>query len=135
MSFAAPVPPKDASCTSCGDQKNPTQVCPLRVPAGVAFTDYYGKCHRTASIVNMLYANKVINSSYEMRQFMQGNADKVMELDRMNTMQRLAPCAPCMRPFTDNGTMTPERYVIRCSAVSCDRTEVNPSGIGDGRSY
>jgi hypothetical protein len=72
-------------------------------------------------------------SSYDSRMYLQHNAEKFMELERQKAVARLSPCAPCTRPLTDQGTMLPERYVVRCDAVSCVRTESNPAGLGDGR--
>ncbi len=123
-----------ASCNTCSE-KNPTQVCPLKQPAGYSFTDYRPRCAVNAELVGLLSQQNVINSSYEARMFLQQNAEKYMDMERSRTLDRMMPCAPCKRPFTDDGTMAPERYVVRCTPVSCERTEVNPSGIGDGRKY
>lgn len=123
-----------ANCTSCSD-KNPKTVCPVRQHPGHSFTDYRPRCAVNAELVAMLSGNNMINSSYESRMFLQQNAEKYMDLDRSRTMDRMFPCAPCKRPFTDNGTMESERYVVRCTPVSCERKEVNPNGVGDGRMY
>jgi hypothetical protein len=123
-----------ASCNTC-DTKNGKSNCPLKVPAGVAFTNYNGRCPANAELVGMLSQNGVINSSYEVRMFLQANGEKLMEFERTRALERLAPCAPCKRPFTEQSTMEPERYVVRCTPVSCERKEVNPNGIGDGRFF
>lgn len=123
-----------SSCSSCS-AKNPKETCPSRMSDGRAFTDYSPRCHANARLMDMVAKAKMIQSSFESRMFLQRNADKVMDMERARAIDNLAPCAPCKRPFTDNGTMAPERYVVRCNGVTCQRTEVNPGGIGDGRNY
>lgn len=102
---------------------------------GRAFTDYRPRCIVNAELMQALNKSKTIQSSYESRLFLQHNADQWIELERQRSLQNLVPCAPCKRPFSDPGTMLPERYVVRCDGVTCSRTEVNPMGLGDGRNY
>lgn len=105
------------------------EMCPTRMSDGRAFTDYRPRC-----IVNAeLLTSVAVKSSYESRMFLQNNADQFMEAERKKAMDRLIPCAPCKRSFDEAGTMLSERYVVRCDAVSCSRTEVDPNGVGDGR--
>lgn len=122
------------SCKSCSGN-NPTVMCPSRMSDGRAFTDYSPRCHANARLMNALESAKLMQSSYESRLYLQRNAQQVMDQERQRAVDTLIPCAPCKRPLTDSGTMEPERYVVRCDAVSCKRTEVNPHGIGDGRAY
>lgn len=123
-----------ASCSSCS-APNPTEMCPSRMSDGRAFTDYRPRCMVNAELYQMVSENNMVQSSYESRMYLQHNAQRVMERERAKAVERMIPCAPCKRPFTDPGTMEPERYVVRCDGVTCSRTEVNPAGIGDGRNY
>jgi hypothetical protein len=102
---------------------------------GRAFTDYRPRCLVNAELMQQVSQSKMVQSSYESRMYLQHNADAVMERERAKAVERLIPCAPCTRPFSDAGTMLPERYVVRCNNVTCERTEVNPAGVGDGRAY
>lgn len=122
------------SCSSCSTT-NPKVTCPSRMSDGRAFTDYNPRCYTNARVMDMVEKAKMAQSSYESRMYLQHNAEQVMENERKRAIDTLIPCAPCKRPFTDNGTMAPERYVVRCDAVSCQRKEVNSAGIGDGRNY
>jgi hypothetical protein len=122
------------SCTGCTGT-NPTVTCPSRMADGRAFTDYSPRCNANARLNELVSKAKMMQSSYESRMFLQHNAEKMMEMERARAIETLVPCAPCKRSTSDPGTMAPERYVVRCDAVSCQRTEVNPNGIGDGRNY
>lgn len=110
-------------------------MCPSRMSDGRAFTDYRPRCAVNAELMEMVSSSKMVGSSYESRLFLQANAEKLMEMNRGWATQTIAPCAPCTSPLNDAGTMLPERYVVRCDSVSCSRKEVNPAGLGDGRSY
>lgn len=123
-----------SSCSTCTGN-NPTVECPTRMSDARAFTDYRPRCIVNAELMQMVSNAKMVQSSYESRIYLQRNADDVMKYERQKAMERLIPCAPCKRPFTDQGTMEPERYVVRCNSSTCERTEVNPDGIGDGRAY
>lgn len=123
-----------ASCNSCSGTA-PTVMCPTRMNDGRAFTDYRPRCPIHSEMVQRVSAQGAPTSSYELRMYLQKNAEALMDRNRTEAVERLIPCAPCQRPFTDQGTMAPERYVVRCDPVSCTRTEVNPYGIGDGRQY
>jgi hypothetical protein len=123
-----------SSCKTC-DGNAPVVQCPTRMADGRAFTDYRPRCVVNAELMQALHQNKMVQSSYESRLFLQHNADQWIEQERSRALQNLIPCAPCKRPFSDPGTMLPERYVVRCDGVSCSRSEVNPLGVGDGRLY
>ena len=32
--------------------------------------------------------------------------------------------------FVRQGTMYPQQYIVRCDGVSCEKVEVNPTGLG-----
>lgn len=122
------------SCKGC-DTADPKVMCPSRMNDGRSFTDYRPRCMVNAELLGKLSQEKLIQSSYESRMFLQKNADALMEEERKKAVERLIPCAPCKRAFNDPGTMLPERFVVRCDAVTCTRTEVVPTGLGDGREY
>ena len=126
-----------SSCMNSCDSPalNSSSPCPLRMADGRAFTDYRPRCEANAELFREVLANKTIGSSYESRMFLQHNTDAIINNERNKAVQRLMPCAPCPRSLNDPGTMLGERYVVRCNGASCDRVEVNPNGIGDGRSY
>jgi hypothetical protein len=109
--------------------------CPSKMSDGRSFTDYRPRCSVNAELFDNVSQNNQIKSSYESRMFLQRNADTIIEANRNNAVFKLAPCAPCKRDFNDAGTMHPERYVVKCDATSCYRQEINPNGLGDGRSY
>ena len=120
-----------SSCTTCTSEGDIP--CPSRMADGRAFTDYRPRCAVNAELQQSVVGKS--GGAYESRMFLQRNADKWMDAERARATQRMAPCAPCKRPTSDPGTMLPERYVVRCDATSCKRVEVNPAGVGDGRTY
>lgn len=126
-----------ASCKSCdGTPQNPVASCPARMAdKGHSITDFRPRCLVQYELLNDLAKNKMVFSSYEARMYLQHNAEAIIDRQRMQMLEKMAPCAPCTRPFKDPGTMLPERYVVKCSGTSCIRTEVNPNGLGDGRQY
>ena len=110
--------------------------CPLKM-AYEMMTDMRPRCAVNAELTNMVasqYPGQPF-SAYEARRYLQANAIAIMEAERQKSVSALGECAPCRRPLSDSGTMLPEKYVVRCNGVSCARTEVNPAGLGDGRSY
>jgi hypothetical protein len=119
---------------SCCSANNKLQ-CPIKMSDGRAFTDYRPKCNINADLFEELTKNKIIQSSYESRFYLQNNSEKIIQNDYDKFLKNLAPCAPCTRNINEVGTMHPERYVVKCDGVSCVRTEVNANGLGDGRSY
>jgi len=123
------------SCKGCDLQADPKSACPSRMSDGRSFTDYRPRCVVNAELLKSLESKNMVQSSYESRMYLQKNAEKFMEEQRLKAIERLAPCAPCARPFTDPGTMLPERYMVKCDDVTCTRVEVNPDGVGDGRIY
>ena len=115
---------------SCCSSQEPFPHCPIRMSDGRSFTDYRPRCAINAELYNDLAMKKMVGSSYESRMFLQENADMIMERSRLTTLNNLTPCAPCTRPFSDSGTMLPQQYVVKCSATSCEKVEVNPNGLG-----
>ena len=117
------------SCTTCGDVK---KQCPARMNDGRTFTDYSGRYHSHMRLMNEVVSSGQVQSAYESRMYLQKNGDRLIAQDRERAIANMAPCAPCGRPANSAGTMLPERYVIKCDAVSCSRREVDPNGLGDG---
>lgn len=115
---------------SCCNQKEPLSHCPMKMSDGRSFTDYRPRCAVNAELLNDLAQKNLVKSSYESRMFLQQNADMIMERNRQSSINNLMPCAPCKRPFSDNGTMYPQRYIVKCSATNCEKIEVNPDGLG-----
>jgi hypothetical protein len=108
--------------------------CPNKMADGRSFTDYRPRCNINYDLMQDLTKNNIINSSYESRLYLQQNAEKIMELNRNNAINNLAPCAPCNKSGNDT-TMLPEKYIVKCDAITCKREEINPNGLGDGRNY
>jgi len=120
------------SCTSC-EAKNPLSECPNYMEDGRIFTDYRPRCAVNAELFNMVEQANMVHSSYEARMYLQQNANKIMEIEKNKAINRGAPCVPCNAATPS--TMLPERYIVRCNGVSCERHEVNQMGIGDGRDF
>ena len=118
-----------ASCSIKGD-KLP---CPAKMNDARSFTDYSPRCAINARLMSYVQQADKMTSSFDVRRYLQTHALEEMERQRLASIETLAPCAPCKGPTPS--TMAPERYVVRCDAVSCQRMEVNPAGIGDGRAY
>ena len=118
------------SCCSSTDGNQ----CPTKMSDGRLFTDYRPRCLVNNDLTKDLNKNQMPVSSYESRLYLQRNAEMIMEQHKKQAEANLI-CGPCTRPFTDPGTMLPEKYVVHCDTVSCSRKEVNPNGLGDGRNY
>lgn len=98
-------------------------------------TDFRPRCPVNAELMTLLGQEGMVKSSYEARMYLQRNADKFLEQERAKAVARLAPCAPCNKPFNQPGTMLPEQWVVRCNGVTCERVLNDPNGVGDGRQY
>ena len=123
------------ACNKGCDAPNPTVVCAARMSDGHAFTDYRSRCATNSQLMKQITDANMVAGSYESRMYLQQNAEKLMAQNFEWAQGQLMPCAPCQRPFNEDGTMLPERYQVRCNPTSCSRVEVNPNGIGDGRMY
>lgn len=112
---------------------NPTQTnsgCPIKMSDGRQFTDYRPRCAINANLMTDLDKNNIIKSSYDSRMYLQQNAEKIMEENKLHAQNNLMPCAPCNRPENLSGTMYPERYVVKCNPTYCEKIEVNKYGLG-----
>ena len=78
--------------------------CPIKMSDGRIFTDYRPRCAVNADLMTDLSNNSMIKSSYESRVFLQNNAEKIIEMNKMNATNNLAPCAPCSRPIDVSGS-------------------------------
>lgn len=127
-----------ASCSACtrpqGTSYEPKNfVC---MSDGRAFTDYrpryFAYASEMAAVTSSPQYYSTPYSSYESRMYMQQNATQIIEQNRVAAEKHVGTCK---RPLIDPGTIPPEQYVVRCNTVSCQRFEVSPGGIGDGRQY
>lgn len=127
-----------ASCQDCKrDSSAPVSAadgtCPMRMQDGRNFTDYHTRCGQ----LEQLRANNDIRSSYDLRMYMQRNAETLMQMNRMASIQA-NNCAPCYIN-NGNGTMLPEQSLVECDDKLC-RIVSNPrngaaDGLGQGRKY
>jgi hypothetical protein len=93
-------------------------------------TDYRPNC----VVNNLIRVNNGVLNSYEYRQFMIKNAEKMMELNREYTTMKNS-CGPCKQPW-NTGTMLPEQNMIICNNRSCNTDFANAhNGLGTGRDY
>lgn len=115
-----------APCTRTSDNKH--WDCPPRMADGRLFTDYRPRCD-----TNLQYRQQPMTGSYEYRQFLIANGEKLIGEQRSQAY-RGAYAGPCVQPF-DRGTVLPERDAFVCDAVTCRRVEGDPTGLGTGRQY
>ena len=87
---------------SFSSSKELTPHCPLKMSDGRAFTDYRPRCMVNSELLLDVYNNSMVRSSYESRMYLQENAEKLMERNRVTMIGNLNPCAPCTRPFAEN---------------------------------
>lgn len=92
---------------------------------GRAFTDYRPRC-----TVQFQMKNETSKNSFESRQFLMNNAEKLMQANEdivKNNYENLTKA---------NGTMLPEKHTVKCDSKTCNTNHnVYPNGIGTGRSY
>lgn len=98
---------------------------------GRLFTDYRPRCDLNY-VVEGLTADKPM-TSYAYRQYLIKNAGGIMN-DQRSSAYSLAQCGPCMTPY-DQGTMAPEKYIVKCDGQSCAVRLNDARGIGVGREY
>lgn len=112
------------NCVKCSE-KDPNvknNSCPVKMSDGRHFTDYRPRCIYNSQ-------NRSIGS-YELRQNMINNAEKMLE-EKRRTMHQ---CGPCVDPF-NIGTMLPEESIITCDENQCTVKMNDPNGVGQGRNY
>jgi hypothetical protein len=98
---------------------------------GRLFTDYRPRCDINY-VVEGLTADKPMNS-YTYKQYLINNASSIMTSQR-GTAYNLAACGPCMSPYNE-GTMVPEKYVMKCDGQTCSVQLKDARGVGIGRDY
>jgi hypothetical protein len=103
--------------------------CPPRMSDGRHFTDYRPSC----DVNNLISSNNNLISSYDYRQYLTQNADKLMDINRAYTVQ-MNSCGPCVQPY-DQGTMLPEQSKTTCDATVCKNSLNVLNGLGTGRTY
>jgi hypothetical protein len=112
---------------SCENNVNDNKFysCPARMSDGRAFTDYRPRC-----AINYESLPEPL-SSFDFRQYLIHNADKVMDATRYDTYKR-NHCSPCL---SDPGTMLPEQNIQVCDGRKCAFPVNDPNGLGVGRKY
>ena len=78
--------------------------CPPRMDDGRHFTDYRPNCF----VNNLIQSQNNITDSYKYRMFLQENASKLMELNRLYAVKRNY-CDSCDAPEMKNTKMRPLR--------------------------
>jgi len=116
-------------CMECSrPSDNKSFNCPPRMADGRHFTDYRPRC-----LSNFVQPNDQPMNSYEYRQYLIHNADKLMQNNRL-TAYNVNMCGPCVEPY-DIGTMLPEQNMIACDANTCRMYLNDQNGVGTGRQY
>ena len=99
---------------------------------GRVTTDYKTRCGVSQDLNEQLSLNNISLSSYNIRMYLQQNAEKEMERQMKNSLYSVSDCIPC-KNIVNKNIVHPERYVVSCNSVSCNRKEINKYGLGDGR--
>lgn len=116
------------NCSECSKSDNLHWMCPPRMSDGRHFTNYKPRC----SMHRDLLPNKDM-SSFELRQYMINNAEKMMMTNRKEWENENA-CGPCKEPW-NQGTMLPEHSIVKCNKQTCQTMLNDPNGLGIGRDY
>ena len=122
---------------SCFRTSNPKyDDAPPRMDDGRHFTDYKPSCDLNVSINR----EQKINTSFDMRLYLQRNADQLMNENRRDATLRngYRECGADVKTdiideFTD--TMLPEKYTQVCNGSTCEFKLNDPNGLGLGRQY
>ena len=116
-----------SSCTKCqfpadGTTANaPERFCPRLSDGGREFTSYLTRCQTLGPAM----------SSFDKRKYLIDNADKLINMDRVDLNARLG-CAPCYG-YDDVGTALPEQSQVECNDKYCTIKITDPCGLGTGR--
>jgi hypothetical protein len=115
-------------CSASYDNKN----CPIKMSDGRSFTNYEPRCARNAYLNQLLEDNKLKQSSYEQRLYLQTNYDKVMEMERKKVLDNLLPCVPCKAGelINEKNKELDNKNFIYCDNVSCKNQITNQQGLG-----
>lgn len=117
-----------STCLACDKtSENRFFNCPPKMADGRNFTDYRPRCFANADDL------KAPMNSYEYRQYMINNAEKIMQNNIIRVTKENS-CGPCVEPY-NQGTMLPEQTMIECNGSTCSFSTNNPNGLGMGRNY
>tara|TARA_B000000475_G_scaffold266546_1_gene256396 strand:+ start:444 stop:821 length:378 start_codon:yes stop_codon:yes gene_type:complete len=114
------------------NNKSDEYMCPLRMSDGRSMTDYRPKCMVNYDLVQNISDANLVKSSYETRMYLQKNASDIMKNQTQKSIDNLIPHTKCKKPV-DMGTLLPEKYIVSCNSVSCNKTLFDINGLGDGR--
>lgn len=112
------------------ESDNKQYMCPPKMADGRAFTDYKPRC---AVLTSLHAAGGQTMNSYELRQYLINNAEKMMDQSRTHA-ERMNACGPCVQPW-NQGTMLPEQSMVKCNTSTCSVSTNDPYGLGQGRDY
>lgn len=115
-----------SECSRTSDNKHFN--CPSRMSDGRHFTDYRPKC-----MANINSPNDLPMNSYEYRQFLIHNAEKLMKHNARQAYYENM-CGPCVEPY-NIGTMLPEQKMVKCDTNTCRTYIYDQDGLGTGRQY
>lgn len=108
--------------------------CPPRMSDGRHFTNYQPRCSNFRNIFMIEEENGFHYppaNSYDLRQYLIHNGEKIMELNREEAFQKNL-CGPCS---INPSTMLPEQTKIACNANTCKVSLNDTRGFGQGRTY
>jgi hypothetical protein len=99
---------------------------------GRSFTNYNTRCEFNSFINSKLNDKNIINSSYEMRLYLQQNHDELVKLDREAAIRNISPCSPCAvgQLINDKNPQLANKYQVKNDGVNCYKSMVNDQGIG-----
>ena len=108
---------------------NKHQTCPALMSDGRLFTDYRPRCN---SMESMLTRGM---SSYDYRQFLINNAEKLMQ-DHRQTTVAVAGCESCDHPSSkEPKCMMTEEQTTVCGRSTCAINTTDVNGLGRGRTF
>jgi len=111
--------------------------CPIRMSDGRQFTNYNPRCAFNSFINEKLTENKMINSSYEMRLYLQQNYNEIIIQDRENAIRNIIPCKPCSAGefINDKNPELANKYHVVSDGVSCHKYLANAQGLGTSKFF
>lgn len=101
--------------------------CPPRMSDARHFTDYKPNCELNA----MIKLDNNLNNSFETRQYLQSNGEKLMNINKQHSCQ--LNCCNLKEGYAN--TEVPPKNIVTCNKNNCQSKEVNPKGLGDVRNY
>ena len=111
--------------TSCYKTSNNKYFkCPPMMSDGRHFTDYRPNCQ----VNNSMKDTQNMTSSFQYRQYLTHNAQKLMDINRAYACQKNC-CSPCVITDLD------EKTIKSCNKNSCTKKIINKNGLGQGRNY